>query len=311
MVSHPALIAIDIDGTLLPSDAVDISVRNRRALEAATAAGIEIAIATGRRHRYAAPILERAQLPGEMIVITSNGSVTRTLTGGRIDRFTLPIAAARGLSSALRQFGGATVFTFDHEGPGELVVESLEQLHERIQLWVQANRESLREIKPLERAFDAGEAPIQGMICGPVRAMREAEVWLSGSEFMRQIEVQRTEYPERDLTILDLLPPGCSKGAALARLSETRGLASSRVMAIGDNWNDEKMLEWAGHPVVMSNGAPDLVEMAQNRGWRIAPSNDEDGVAQVIEQVIEHISAERHDSQERPVSRQAGVVECS
>jgi len=42
MVSHPALIAIDIDGTLLPSDAVDISVRNRRALEAATAAGIEI-----------------------------------------------------------------------------------------------------------------------------------------------------------------------------------------------------------------------------------------------------------------------------
>jgi len=61
----------------------------------------------------------------------------------------------------------------------------------------------------------------------------------------------------------------------------------------------------------MSNGAPDLVEMAQNRGWRIAPGNDEDGVAQVLEQVIECIGAERQGSPERPVGRQAGVVECS
>jgi len=286
MPSAIELIAIDIDGTLLPSDSVDISERNRRALEQAAEAGVEIAIATGRRHRYAAPILERAGLPGGMTVITSNGSVTRTLAGERIDRFTLPIDAARGLCAPLRRFGGATVFTFDHEGPGELVVESIEQLHERIQLWVKANQESLREVKPLERAFDAGEAPIQGMICGAGVAMREAEVWLSGSEFIDQIEVQRTEYPERDLTILDMLPPGCSKGAALARLAEARGLQAGHVMAIGDNWNDEKMLEWAGHPVVMANGAPDLVDLARERRWRIAPTNDENGVAQVIEQVI-------------------------
>lgn len=310
MLSAISLIAIDIDGTLLPSHSVDISERNCRALEQAEAAGIRITIATGRRHRYAAPILERAGLPHDMVVITSNGSVTRTLSGNPINRFTLPVDAARDLTTALRRFGGATVFTFDHEGPGELVLESIEQLHERIQLWVQANRESLREVKPLERAFDNGDAPIQGMICGPVQAMREAEVWLSGSEFASRIEVQRTEYPERNLTILDMLPPGCSKGAALARLAESHGLQASHVMAIGDNWNDERMLEWAGHPVVMRNGAPDLLELARERHWHIAPANDDDGVAQVIEAV----TAERIGRLERPVNRDArktGLVECS
>ena len=57
-------------------------------------------------------------------------------------------------------------------------------------------------------------------------------------------------------------------------------------MAIGDNWNDLEMLEFAGRPVVVVNGAPDLVELARKRKWGIAPASDADGVAQVIEQVL-------------------------
>jgi HAD superfamily hydrolase (TIGR01484 family) len=279
------MIAADIDGTLLPSVGGTVSERNCRALEEAQAAGVEVVIATGRRQAYAAPLLSPARLREETVLITSNGTVTRTLGGQAIDRFFLPVETARALCPALRPFG-TTVFTFDREGPGELVVESLEQVHRRIALWVEANREWIREVRPLERAFDGDEAPVQGMVCGTVAAMREAEDWLSRSELARAIEAHRTEYPARDLTILDILPPGCSKGVALRRLAERQGVAREEILAIGDNWNDLEMLQYAGHAVVMSNGAPDLVALAREQGWEIAPGNDEDGVAQVIESVL-------------------------
>jgi Cof subfamily protein (haloacid dehalogenase superfamily) len=279
------MIAVDIDGTLLPSVGGKVSERNCRALAEAQAAGIEIVIATGRRQAYATPLIDPAGLRPETIFITSNGTVTRMLGGNAIDRFFLPVETARALCPALRPFG-TTVFTFDREGPGELVVESLEQVHARIALWVDANRPWIREVRPLERAFDAGDAPVQGMVCGTVAAMRDAEDWLVRSEFAQAIEAHRTEYPARDLTILDILPPGCSKGVALRRLAERQGVAREEILAIGDNWNDLEMLEFAGHAVVMSNGAPDLVQLARQQGWEIGPGNDEDGVARVIESVL-------------------------
>ncbi len=279
------MIAIDIDGTLLPSAGARVSRRNCVALAEAQAAGIEIVIATGRRQAFATPLLGPVGLRPETVLITSNGTVTRTLGGERIDRFFLPVETARALCPALRRFGTA-VFTFDHDGPGELVLESLEQVHARIALWVEANRESIREVQPLERAFDDGETPVQGMVCGTVAAMREAEAWLAASEYAAAIEMHRTEYEARDLTILDILPPGCSKGVALRRLAERQGIAPQEILAIGDNWNDLGMLEYAGRAVVMGNGAADLVDLARERGWEIAPGNDEDGVALVVESVL-------------------------
>lgn len=287
----PRLIAIDIDGTLLPSAGTVISERNRRALREAQAAGIHIVIATGRRQAYATPLLHPVGLSPETVFITSNGTITRTLGGRSIDRFVLPVETARSLCPALRRFGGTSVFTFDREGSGELVIESYAQLHARISLWVEANRHWITEIVPLERAFDTGEAPVQGMVCGTVAEMRHAEEWLTTGELSSQIEVHRTEYPVRDLTVLDILPPGCSKGVALARLAASLGVEAAEIMAIGDNFNDLEMLDLAGHPVVMANAAPDLLHLARKRGWRIAPTNDEDGVAEVLESVIESAGA--------------------
>lgn len=279
------MIVIDIDGTLLPSAGTRISERTCRALRQAEAEGLELVIATGRRQAYAMPLLSPIGLGRQTVLITSNGTVTRTMAGQPIDRFSLPIETARALCPVLRPFG-ATVFTFDREGPGELVLESLQTLHERIGLWVEANRPWIREVRPLERAFDGGETPVQGMVCGRVREMQRAEEWLARSPLASQIEVHRTEYLARDLTIVDILPPGCSKGAALLRLAEKRGVAREAILAIGDNWNDLEMLKTAGRPVVMRNGAPELVAQAQEQGWEIAPTNDEDGVAQVLESVL-------------------------
>ena len=273
------LAAFDIDGTLLPSYEDRISRRTAAALHQAVAAGVEVVIATGRRAAYAMPLLEPLGLPPETVLIASNGAVTREFGGRLMDRFFLPVETARDLCAELRPFGGTVVFTFDKTGPGELVLESLARLHDRIALWVDANLASIEEIEPLERVFDRGEPPMQGMMCGTVAQVAEAERYLLDTPYAATIEMHRTEYAHRDLSILDILPLGCNKGVALARLAARRGIAREAVMAVGDNWNDLEMLRWAGQPVLMGNAGEALRTEAVRSGWQIAATNDEEGVA--------------------------------
>jgi hypothetical protein len=284
---HPPvrLVAIDVDGTLLPTFTQALAARVALALKAAQEAGITVAIATGRRAAYTAPLLTGHGLRADTPLITSNGAVVRTLGGDRIDRCTMEARVARGLCGVLRPFG-AVVFTFDRPGRGELVLEDLAQAHGRIALWVEANRNAIEVIKPLEDALMDGDDPIQGMAAGSLSLMRAAEQAVRASEWAGDCECVRTEYPARDLSILDLLPQGVSKGAALKKLAAHLGVERKDVMAIGDNWNDVEMLEWAGQGVLMGNAAVELRAMAKTRDWEQAPSNDEDGVAVVLEAAI-------------------------
>src|ERR1700728_2651838 len=154
----------------MPSTGRKISPRNCAALQAAEAEGIEIVISTGRREAYAMPLIAQVGLSEDSVMISSNGAVVRGFDGGLLDRRFLPVETARRLSVKLRGYG-TLGFTFDREGAGALVIESLKQLHARIDRWVDANRPYLMEVDPIERAFDAGEEPIQGMLCGTVEEM--------------------------------------------------------------------------------------------------------------------------------------------
>jgi len=283
---HPPvrLVAIDMDGTLLPTFGQVVSQRNAQALRAAQEAGIAVAIATGRRVAYTSPLLESVGLRADTPLITSNGAVTRTLGGEAIDRCELDARVARGLCQVLRPFG-VVVFTFDRVGRGDLVLEDLSQAQGRLAQWVEANRDAIEVVVPLESAFE-GENPIQGMVAGGLHKMKQAEHALKASPWGRECECIRTEYPARDLSILDLLPPGVSKGWALERLARRLGVDRKETMAIGDNWNDADMLDWAAQGVLMSNASAELRAMAKMRGWKQAMSNDQDGVAMVLEAAI-------------------------
>jgi Cof subfamily protein (haloacid dehalogenase superfamily) len=274
-----------MDGTLLPTFAQTVSPRTAKALRAAQQAGIIVAIATGRRTNYTLPLLDGLGLRADTPLLTSNGAVTRTLGGEPIDRCQLPAQVARGLCGLLREFG-AVVFTFDRPGRGELVLEDLDQANGRISLWVESNRNAIEDVKPLENALPDGEDPIQGMVTGGLSKMKLAEIALKASEWSGSCECVRTEYPARDLSILDLLPPGVSKGWALERLANRLGVDRKATMAIGDNWNDVDMLEWAGQGIMMGNAAVELRTMAKMRGWKQAPPNDQEGVAQVLEAAV-------------------------
>ena len=279
------LVAVDMDGTLLPDFSAIVSERNQRALKAAQQAGIVVAIATGRRQAFTAPLLQNVGLRADTPMITSNGAVTRSFSGERIDSERLDPAVARELCEVLRGVG-LLVFTLDKNTPPDLIVENLVAVKGRLAKWVESNRHAIVEINPIESALGDEVEIIQGMATGTIAQMEEAQLLLSQSAVADQFDVVRTAYPGHDLTILDLLPKGVSKSSALERLAKRLGIPQQETMAIGDNWNDESMLDWAGVGVLMGNATPELLAMAPERGWLVGPTNSEDGVATVLEMAI-------------------------
>jgi hydroxymethylpyrimidine pyrophosphatase-like HAD family hydrolase len=385
------MIAIDMDGTLLGDDG-RVSPRNLAALLAAEAAGIEVVVATGRRHSYAMHILRPLGLHHASALVSSNGTVTRTLGSFGAEPIAseliasnhLPLSAALWLCGHVGEFRNALVLTFDRVGPdgedarGALVVEHLEELNASIGRWMAANEPYIAQVNPIEQALYNSDsdsnaisnpaisipsAPIQAMLCGTVERMARAEARLlehpgvrasghpsgrsgrtmtgasatpkpntpeSGAPHLASemwdsshqspgtpsfptpttdlggppttpgglspsnsepdatpiLTLHRTEYPNRDLSILDILPRGCSKGAAVLALAASRGIEPAQILAIGDNWNDVSMLEIAGSAVLMANAPEDLKALARTRNWRIGLANTADGVAEAIESAL-------------------------
>ncbi|MGO8719460.1 MAG: HAD-IIB family hydrolase [Acidobacteriaceae bacterium] len=293
----PRLLACDLDGTLLNGKGV-LTEATAFALRQAIDRGVEVVFATGRRHSFAWRMLAPLGLDSETVLISSNGAITRTLGGRPIHRVGMPIATALLLCRQLDGFRNSLVFTFDRTGPGALVVENIAALHARLTRWVELNLHEIEAVLPLERAFDRGEEPVQAMICGTLPVMREGLAVLDAAtaeaEQLRQIiSIHRTEYPARDLSIVDLMANGCSKGSALARLAAERGIDSAEIAAIGDNMNDAEMLTYAGHAVVMENSPAELHAMAVAGGWAVTGSNESDGAAQAILRMLERMRPSR------------------
>jgi hypothetical protein len=106
---------------------------------------------------------------------------------------------------------------------------------------------------------------------------------------MAEAALHRTEYPDRDLSIVDILPAGCSKGLALLELARDRGVRAEEIVAVGDNWNDVSMLEAAGRAVLMGNAPGDLKEVGRGRGWLMGKRHDEDGVAEIVGMALDGV----------------------
>jgi Cof subfamily protein (haloacid dehalogenase superfamily) len=271
------LLAVDIDGTLLSSQ-FRISEVDLNALRRARDAGIEVVLVTGRRHTFALPMAK--QLGYDLWLISSNGAVTRSLSGENFHRDLLPKTTCRQLCAAMLGFRGNTVITFDKENKGALVVERMDELTTSIRQWLEKNSQFIEFVIPIENALLTD--PVQVMFCGPIRRMREALNCLKAGGFEEEVTILRTEYPLRDLSIVDVLNRNCSKGRALERWAGHRGIAREQVMAIGDNYNDVEMLAFAGVPFIMGNACEEL----RSRGWQLTRSNDENGVAAAVEYVL-------------------------
>jgi len=276
------LLAVDIDGTLLNPE-FQISAADLAGLRRAQREGVEVIVVTGRRHAFALSIVQ--QLGFDLWVISSNGAITRSLKGETFHRDLLPVETCRQLCTNMKEFRGNTVLTFDTEGKGTIVLEHMNELTGSIQRWLEKNLEYIEFVIPIEKSLNTD--PVQAMFCGPIARMQQARAALSASGLERDITVLRTEYPVRDLSIVDILNQGCSKGHALERWAKHRGIAREQVMAIGDNYNDVEMLAFAGVPFIMGNASQEL----RGQGWAVTLPNDQNGVAAAIEQVLGRASA--------------------
>ncbi len=269
------LIALDIDGTILDSEG-RIPAANHHAIGRAIDAGVEVALATGRRYDFARPIFER--LPAPLTLILSNGAIVKTREGETRMRSLLPRETARKVLAGVRAHRGSAAVVFDRPREAQVVFEAIDWEHPRHHRFFAANRPFLSEVAPLEDCLT--EDPIQVMFSGGCLEMRELFGQLQRGE--EDYAVALTEYEHRDFSMVDVVRAGCSKGSALRAWSEHRGYARADVMAMGDNLNDLQMLEFAGTPVLMGNALAEL----KARGWPVTATNDEAGVACAIERYV-------------------------
>jgi Cof subfamily protein (haloacid dehalogenase superfamily) len=283
MVTSPIrVLAVDIDGTLTDPQ-FHVPERNILALQAAHRAGIRIILATGRRHDYAMLVARELAIP--LLLISSNGALTRLSTGRTLFSDPLSAATAHKLIRHMDQYRGHAVLTFDRpkSAPGNdsLILERADELNQTVSRWLEVNRPYIKFVSPLEDALMDGD-PVQAMYCGRIAVMAEAQGRLSQAKFLDEITVMKTQYDYRDLCILDILTRDCSKGHALRRWALENGFQREQIMAVGDNYNDLEMLEFAGLPVIMGNASEDL----KLRGWKVTASNSESGVAVVVEELL-------------------------
>ena len=270
------LLAIDIDGTLLDSHGV-LPDANIRAISDAIDAGVEVALATGRRYDFARSIFERLRSP--LTLILSNGAVVKTRAGETLQRRLLPREVA---DAVLRRTPGhrqGAAVVFDRPREGQVVFEAIDWEHPRHGRFFATNRPFLAESNPLEECLT--EDPIQVMFtgnCAPMRSLFDELQQQSDGLY----SVALTEYQHRDFSLVDVVRAGVSKGTALKEWADGKGYAIDEVMAIGDNLNDLEMLEFAGTPVVMGNAIPEL----RARGWAQTGDNDSAGVASAVETFI-------------------------
>jgi Cof subfamily protein (haloacid dehalogenase superfamily) len=277
------LIALDIDGTLLNSN-WQLPEANRAAIAEAARRGIEVALVTGRRYDFAMPVAAKLDAPLTMIV--NNGALIRSKSGETHLRHLLPKQTALRVLQATPAWREGAAVIFDRPLENQLMLESLDPDDSLRYAYYSRNRQFIGIAKPLESCLT--EDPLQVMFSDGVEAMRDAEAVLREAEFADEYAIAVTSYENRDFGMIDIIPPNISKGTTLAEWAAIRGIAREEILAVGDNHNDLEMLAFAGIPVVMANGVPEL----KAYGWHETRSNDEGGVAAAIEQFALREAAE-------------------
>jgi Cof subfamily protein (haloacid dehalogenase superfamily) len=280
------LIALDLDGTLLDSRG-ELSGRNRAAISSARARGVSVALVTGRRFRDARPLA--LELGLDVPVIAHNGALTKHAhTLETVSAILMPVETARAVVRLGRAHGADALLSDDHIGEGTLVYDHITEGNTALAKYIAWSRrvvgdtatQAIRRVPSLEEFLD--HDPLHVAFSGGCSAMeRLAETMRS--ELGTTVKLLLTLYPKTDFALLDILHPAASKGAGLAAVAFEQRVAREEVMAVGDNFNDIEMLEWAGVGVVMGNAEPPLRERGR---FHATATNDEDGVADAIERFV-------------------------
>jgi Cof subfamily protein (haloacid dehalogenase superfamily) len=256
------LVACDLDGTLLAADLV-IRERTRHAVGAARAAGIRVAIATGRMFRSALPYARSAGIV-EPIICYQGAAVVEPETREFLRHEPIPLPAARDAIAAVQQLG----YTLNAYVDDELYVAAVTPEAERYAVFQNLEIHAVGDLlawlsQPPTKLVAVGE-PEQ------MDALKATVVPLLGDRL----------HISKSLPIfLEFSRKGITKGSGLAFLASQLRIERARVVAFGDAENDIELLEWAGYGVAVANADAGIRAVAD----LVCPSAEEEGVAQVLE----------------------------
>lgn len=261
----PRLVATDLDGTLLRSDGT-IDARTRQAIARVEAAGVPVVLCTARPPRWMGRLAQETGHRG--IAVCSNGSVIWDLhTETVVDTFPFAVEAAREVVARLR--GALPDATWAVERHGVFAREPRYVPH-----WPVPDDTVVDEIDVL--------------LAVPALQLMVRHPWLTGDELLARArelvsDLAELSHSSNADTLLEIGAAGVSKASGLAVLCERQGIDPADVLAFGDMPNDLAMLEWAGRSVAVANAHAEVIEIADE----VTASNDEAGVAQVLERLLE------------------------
>jgi Cof subfamily protein (haloacid dehalogenase superfamily) len=253
------LIALDVDGTLLTDDHV-LTTSIRETVHEAASRGAQIVLCTGRGPSGALPVMEELGLGGT--IITHNGAVTIN-SDDRSVVHQFEMASDHLLSFV--NYCREQAIHFDLNTAFEMMVESMTP-----------------EVEAMYGKFEA-KPSIQDFRLGLPGGLVKFTVFGSKDQ-MDSVQAEWAGWPKHLHSIrsgdffIDVHHAEANKGRALQQLAEIRGVDRSRILAIGNYYNDITMLQFAGMGIAMGN-SPEEVKLAANA---VARTNAEDGVARAL-----------------------------
>jgi Cof subfamily protein (haloacid dehalogenase superfamily) len=258
------LIASDLDGTLLRHDG-SLSQRTKDAVRAAVDAGLKVVLASGRPPRTVQPIADQLGLKG--LAVCSNGAILYDLD--RQEAFGhrhVPRDALKNIIARLREREPNVCFATEY---GHRV--GAEPHFPRPETWVSGLDPLLADIDTL-----CADALIKLAIHHPDHAVEKL------AALAREVAGDELSVTFSGQHFIEVAAAGVSKALGLAQVCERLGVDPKRVVAFGDMPNDLAMLSFVGRGVAVGNAHPDVIA----EGHETTASNDEDGVAKVIEALV-------------------------
>jgi Cof subfamily protein (haloacid dehalogenase superfamily) len=263
-----ALIATDLDGTLLGPGEV-LSDRTLAALDRAAAAGVTVVAATGRGWQSANQVLRAATVIRH--AVCSNGALQFDRAAAEIVRFD---AIDR---DAVPRAAGAIRAAVDDVGLGWELSDGRFGWDERFR----AHHPTLerRDGHDFYADLPVHDPPAEVLkLLVSARGLGEEELY----ECLHPHMPDDVETTASGISFVEVTGEGVHKAKGLQVLCDDLGVAADEVVAFGDNRNDIAMLRWAGTGYAMANANPAIFEFADAK----APHHAEDGVAQVIEDLL-------------------------
>ncbi|MBA2807459.1 HAD family phosphatase [Streptomyces sp. KM273126] len=259
------LIATDLDGTLLRSDDT-VSERTRAALAAATAAGAAHIVVTGRSVPWTKHILDDLDYRG--LAVCGQGAQVyhagehRLLTSVTLDRQLATLALAK-----IEAEVGPLLLAASRDGlDGEVLVGPGYRVHD-----------GPLPYQPIRDAADLWAAPLNKVyVQHPTLSDDEL------ADTARQIAGGLVGVVMAGEGIVEILPLGLTKATGLSLAARRLGFRAADTLAFGDMPNDIPMFAWAAHSVAMANAHEELKAIADE----VTSSNDEDGIALVLERLL-------------------------